>query len=256
MKSSLLKSLMVIGAVFMLIGCGSSSSSSDTPSNGGGNGDGPSSELPVDVQNAIAGPMSTLTQDMKDSITYMYSEEGLAYDVYMNIYKIQAVQQLQKIAENAEIRHIDAVNQLAIKYDLNMTQYPDTNIPYSVNGIGNGTYPVDTVQYLYNLLYSKGIQSEKDALEVGCMVEVVDIDDLDKFIGFAEASNAGDVLTVFNFLREGSYSHYWAFDEGLKNMGVTDGCCSLEPALGHNFCHPEYPQKEKGGDGQGGHGNK
>jgi len=242
--------LLVVGAMFMLIACGSSSSSSsDTPSNGGG--EGPPSGLPANVQDAIAGPMSTLTQDLKDSITYMYSEEGLAYDVYMNIYKIQAVRQLQNIAQNAEIKHIDAVNGLAIKYDLNMTQYPDTDVPYSIKNVGNGNYPVDTVQYLYNLLYSKGIQSEKDALEVGCMVEVVDIDDLNKYIGFANTSSAADVLTVFNYLREGSYSHYWAFDEGLKNRGVSDGCCSLEPALGHNFCHPEYPQKEKGGKGKG-----
>ena len=248
MKSNLVKSLLAVGAVFMVIGCGSSSSStsSDTPSNGGGAVEGPPSGLPADVQDAIAGPMSTLTQDLKDSITYMYSEEGLAYDVYMNIYKVQAVQQLQKIAENAEIKHIEAVNGLAIKYDLNMTQYPDTDVPYSIKNVGNGNYPVDTVQYLYNLLYSKGIQSEKDALEVGCMVEVVDIDDLDKFIGFANTSNAGDVVTVFNYLREGSYAHYWSFDEGLKNMGIAEGCCSLEPALGHNFCHPEYPKKEKG----------
>jgi hypothetical protein len=248
MKSNLLKTLMVVGAILTMIGCGGSDSNTG---NGAGNGDGPTSELPTNVEEAIDAPSSTLTQDLKDSITYMYSEEGLAYDVYMNIYKIQAVQQLQKIAENAEIRHIDAVNELAIKYDLNMTQYPDTDVPYSIDGIGNGSYPVDTVQYLYDLLYNKGIQSEKDALEVGCMVEVVDIDDLDKFIGFAEAANAADVLTVFNFLRDGSYSHYWAFDEGLKNMGVAEGCCSLDPALGHDFCHPEYPKEEKGNGGKG-----
>jgi hypothetical protein len=239
MKSSLFKSLIAAGAAFLVIGCGSSSS--DTPSNGGGNE--PTSDLPQEVQDAIAGPLSLLTQDLKDAITYMYSEEGLAYDVYMNIYKIQVVQQLQNIAENAEIKHIEAVNGLAIKYDLNMTQYPDTDVPYSIKDIGDGKYPVDTVQYLYNLLYSKGIESEKDALEVGCMVEVVDIDDLDKYIGYANTASASDVLTVFNFLREGSYAHYWSFDEGLKNMGVTDGCCSLDDALGYNFCHPEYPQK-------------
>jgi len=236
MKNSLMKSLMVIGAALILIGCGGK----------GGNGGGPTSELPAEVQNAIAGPSSALTQDLKDSITYMYSEEGLAYDVYLNIHKIQAVQQLQKIAENAEAKHIDAVNELAIKYDLNMTQYPDTDVPYSIEGISSGVYPVEHVQYLYDLLYNKGIQSQKDALEVGCMVEVVDIDDLDKYILQAEAANAADVLTVFNFLRDGSYAHYWAFDGGLKNMGVTDGCCSLAPALGYDFCHPEYPQKEKG----------
>ena len=242
-----------MGTVLALIGCGGGSDSNILLANGAGNntgsGDGPESGLPADVQNAIDGPSSTLTQDLKDSITYMYNEEGLAYDVYTNVYKIQAVQQLQKIAENAETKHIEAVNELAIKYDLNMTQYPDTDVPYSIDGISSGVYPVEPIQELYNLLYDKGIQSKQDALEVGCMVEVVDIDDLDKYIQQATASNAADVLTVFNFLRDGSYSHYWAFDEGLRNMGVTDGCCSLEPALGHNFCHPEYPQKEKGGKG-------
>jgi len=185
-----------------------------------------------------------LSQALKDSITYMYNEEGLAYDVYTNIYKIQAVRQLQNIAENSEVKHIDAVNELAIKYDLNITQYPDTDVPYSIDDInryGSGEYPVEPIQELYNLLYDKGIQSQKDALEVGCMVEVVDIDDLDGYIAQAVDSNASDVLDVFTFLRNGSYAHYWSFDDGLKNMGVTDGCCSLEPALGHDFCHPEYP---------------
>ncbi len=247
MKNSFIKSLIVSATVLTVVGCGSTTSSG----NGSGNGNGSTSELPQEVQDAISGANSILTQDLKDSITYMYSEEGLAYDVYMNIYKIQPVQQLQRIAENAEIRHIDAVNELAIKYDLNMTQYPDTDVPYSIEGISSGVYPVEHVQYLYDLLYSKGIASQKDALEVGCMVEVVDIDDLDKFIGFAQASNAADVLTVFNFLREGSYSHYWSFDEGLKNMGITNGCCSLDPALGYNFCHPEYPKEEKGNGGKG-----
>jgi hypothetical protein len=67
----------------------------------------------------------------------------------------------------------------------------------------------------------------------------------------ATTSNASDVLVVFDFLREGSYKHYWAFDNGLKNMGVSDGCCSL----GTTYCHPEYPQSESGNGGKG-HGKK
>ncbi|MEA1891164.1 MAG: DUF2202 domain-containing protein [Campylobacterota bacterium] len=243
-KSYRFKSLLFVTAIFVVVGCGGSGAG-----DGKGGDKGPFTGLPQNVQDAIASSPSSLTQELKDAITYMYSEEGLAYDVYTNIYKIQAVQQLQNIAENSEVKHMDAVNELAIKYDLNMTQYPDTENPYSIKDIGNGKYPVDHVQYLYNLLYSKGIDSEKDALEVGCMVEVVDIDDLDKYIGYAQNSNAADVLTVFNYLREGSYTHYWAFDKGLKSMGISNGCCSLEPALGHNFCHPEYPQVEKGGGG-------
>ena len=46
---------------------------------------------------------------------------------------------------------------------------------------------------------------------------------LPKYIVQAVDSNALDVLEVFNFLRNGSYQHYWSFDAGLKNMGVLDG---------------------------------
>ena len=250
MNKNIRNGLMAVSAMILMSGCGSSD-------NGNGNGSGNSGEngsLPASVTDALNAPESTLSQPLKDSITYMYSEEGLAHDVYMNVYKIQAVEQLQNIATKSEVKHIDAVNQIAQKYDLNITKYPDTDKPYSTNDLdryGSGEYPVEPVQELYNLLYDKGIQSEKDALEVGCMVEVVDIDDLDKFMAEAQASNASDVVAVFDFLRKGSYTHYWTFDKGLKNMGVNEGCCSLSPALGHNFCHPEYPQNERGNDNKG-----
>ncbi len=230
-----------------LVACGSGSDNSSTGSGNGG-GQTPAGDLPAKVQDAIDGPLSGLTQNVRDTLTYMYSEEGLAHDIYLNIYSLQPVKQLENIAKKSEVKHIDAVNQLARKYDLNMTQYPDTDIPYSIEGIGNGTYPVAQVQYLYNILYDKGIQSQKDALGVGCMVEVVDITDLDDYIKTAQASNASDVLTVFEFLRDGSYNHYWAFDKGLKNMGITEGCCSVPDALGYHFCHPEYPQNDQKND--------
>jgi len=243
-KKFLLKSTVVLGIILILWGCGSGNTgnTADKSKDIG---------LPADVTDALNSSYSTLNQNLKDAITYMYSEEGLAHDVYLNIYKIQSVEQLQNIATKSEVKHIDAVNRLAVKYDLNMTQYPDTDIPYSITGIGNGNYPVDTVQYLYDLLYAKGLQSEKDALEVGCIVEVVDIDDLDRYIGYAQSSDARDVLTVFEFLRNGSYSHYWAFDKGLRNKGVEKGCCSIEDMFGYSFCHPEYPQNDTAG-GKGG----
>ena len=222
MKNSLLKNIMMVGMVVLVSGCGSDA----------GNGF-------SNVGDTIDTPKSILSPELKDAITYMYSEEGLAHDVYLAIYKIQAVNQLQNIATKSEVKHIEAVNDLAVKYDLNMTQYPDTDVPYSINGIESGKYPIEPIQDLYNMLYDKGIQSKQDALEVGCMVEVVDIDDLDKYIQYAEVSDAGDVLDVFNFLRNGSYTHYWAFSDGLEKMGIVNGCCSL----GENWCHLEYPKK-------------
>lgn len=255
MQNNLLKSSIVIGAVLSVLGCGSGSSLS------GGVEEEIVPEvsiiLPDKVQAAIdGGPMLDLdideAQDLKDAITYMYSEESLAHDVYMNIYKMQAVNQLQNIATNSEVKHIDVVNQIAQKYDLNITKWPDTEKPYSVDDLdryGSGEYPVGPVQEIYNLLYDKGIDSKQDALEVGCMVEVVDIDDLNKFMEYASAlddTNTSDIWIVFDFLRTGSYAHYWAFDKGLKDMNIVDGCCSediTERLDGHDWCHPEYPKE-------------
>ena len=225
MKRNLVKNLLVVGAVLAMAGCGGGSSISDVI------------EEPIISEE----PLSILSQDLKESIAHMYNEEGLAYDVYMNIYKIQAVQQLQSIAMNSEIKHIDAVNDLAIKYDLNITDYPELPAPYSVEDIGDGNYSVEAINVLYDTLYTKGIQSKQDALEVGCMVEVVDIDDLEAYISLAEESNASDVLDVFNILISGSYKHYWTFHNALIGMGVADGCCQMAKDLGHDTC-PDYPR--------------
>jgi len=200
--------------------------------------------VPADVSKALASEKSILTPELKDSITYMYNEEKLAREIYLNVNEKQPLKQLYNIATKSEIKHEQAVNDLAVKYDLNITLYPDTQEPYdkkALESYGSGQFSVVAIQELYDMLYDKGIQSTKDALEVGCMVEVTDINDLDNYMKQAEASSASDVITVFDFLREGSYKHYWAFDESLKNSGISDGCCSL----GTEYCHPEYPQHEK-----------
>ena len=241
----------LIAAVFFWSGCGSdgtnasanganTGTTSGTGQNGGSQGDTAASQFPADVVDALNAPKSVLTQAVKDSLAYMYSEEGLAHDVYLAVYEEQPANQLQNIATRSEVNHIAAVNALAVKYDLNMTQYPDTDIPYDISGIGSGKYPVEHIQELYDVLYAKGIQSRQDALEVGCMVEVVDIVDLDRYIGEATEANASDVLRVFTYLRDGSYNHYRAFDRGLKNMGISDGCCAVSDYEGLSFCHPEY----------------
>lgn len=243
MKS--LKLLLAVSATLVMIGCSSDTVEESIKNTSNDYTESKKEVFPDDVNRDLdkSSRKSQLTQEVMDSITYMYSEEGLAMDVYNNIYKIQKLPQLINIANNSEIRHIEAVNKLAIKYDLNVTKYPDTEKPYSVddmNRYGSGEYPVEPIQELYNLLYDKGIQSKRDAFEVGCMVEVVDIKDLDEFIHLAEG--AKDIVNVFSNLRNGSYSHYWAFDKGLKRMGVKNGCCDVPEALGFNFCHPEYPK--------------
>ena len=227
-----IKTILLSTSMLTILGCNS----------GGGNGkNGDSGAMQATVEDALNSEKSTLTQELKDSITYMYNEEKLAREVYLNVNEKQPLKQLYNIATKSEIKHEKAVNDLAVKYDLNITLYPDTEEPYdqpSLDEYGSGQFAVVDIQELYDVLYDKGIQSQKDAFEVGCMVEVTDIDDLNLYMQQASDANAEDVLSIFNYLREGSYNHYWAFDKGLKDSGISDGCCSL----GTEYCHPEYPQ--------------
>ena len=210
---------------------------------GGSNGTG------VDISTL---PSSTLTQELKDALAYMGNEERLAYDIYMNLYNYHSangdrVSQLQNIASRSEQSHVGIVQSLVQKYDLTAADLDNVQNGIADNTVSfsdmpSGQYDIPAIQSLYDALYAKGTDSVQDALEVGCMVEVTDINDLDHYLSLAAASNAEDVQAAFEVLRDGSYKHYWAFDKGLKNRGVSEGCCSLGTIDGINYCHNKYPQ--------------
>jgi len=238
MKKVTLKSLMVMGTVLSLVACGSSDDSKGTGEVAEG--------LPSAVQTAIDGPSSILDQELTNTLAYMGNEERLAYDVYNELYRQYGTKQFTNIATKGEYKHITAVQGLVQKYKLNDgVSFTNVDLPalgYMNTPIENmeaGTYDIAIIQKLYDDLVAQGSASEIDALKVGCIIEVVDVNDLDADIGIAVSQNASDIVTVFNFLRDGSYSHYWAFDEGLKNRGVSDGCC----ALGAEYCK-NYPKNE------------
>jgi len=215
-----------------------------------------SADIPKNIKDALLTPNSTLTQETKDTLSYMGNEERLAHDVYLELYNYHLsvgngeIKQLTNIATKSETTHIETVQALINKYDLNSSSFTNIDMPElgyketAVDDMVMGTYDIQDIQDLHDALIAKGEQSVQDALEVGCMVEVTDINDLLIDIQTAHDSNATDIETAFEFLRDGSYSHYWSFDSGLKNMGITDGCCSL----GEAYCHPEYPTNTKGSD--------
>lgn len=199
--------------------------------------------------------MSTLTPDLEYTIAYMGNEERLAYDLYMNLYNYHkensdiVINQLYNIASKAETQHIGIVQSIVHRYNLDISSIIDNPVADSsatLDTMPSGKYGIQEVQDLYDMLYAKGVQSPKDALEAGCMVEVSDINDLNHDIAVAEDANAADVVAAYKVLRDGSYNHYWAFDKGLKNMNIANGCCSLGTVDGVDYCHPEYPQNDNG----------
>ena len=210
-------------------------------------------KLPQALKEALLTPVNTLTQEVKNTLASMGNEERLAYDVYNYLYKVhknndQEIKQLTNIATKSEITHIQTVQLLVQKYITDVSDFTNVtleNLDYmyiDVEDMPAGNYNIPLIQDLYDSLITKGVQSKQDALEVACIIEVVDINDLAEDIILAQESNADDVTAAFEFLRDGSYKHYWAFDKGLKNMGVTEGCCTL----GAEYCHPEYPQTTQG----------
>ena len=198
-------------------------------------------------------PESNLTDEQKYALAYMWNEEKLAKDIYLTLNELTPHQTLYNIATRSEVQHEAAVENLVQKYDINITNLENYEISYSeeeLRALAPGEYAVPEVQELYDTLYAKGSQSLQDALEVGCMVEVTDVEDLDKYIEVA--GDAEDLIVVFSFLRSGSYNHYWAFDKALKNIGVSEGCCSL----GEEYCKTEEEYPSSNGQGQGnGQGN-
>ena len=178
----------------------------------------------------------TLNQDLKDSLAYMGNEERLAYDIYTNLYDYWLttnsidISQFTNIATKSETKHIEIVQSLVQRYKLNATDLTQVDAQIvqdnsmSATNMPSGVYDIQKIQELYDTLYTYGQESQEKALKVGCMVEVTDINDLDKYLTQAQNSNASDVIAGFEVLRDGSYRHYWAFDKALKNMGIINGC--------------------------------
>jgi hypothetical protein len=250
MKSMLKKSLLSITLATLLMGCDTGSSTSQGNGNSNGKGHDADTKSTYDIN---AQPTSTLTQELKDAIAHMGNEERLAYDVYMNLYSFHKenngieIKQLYNIANNSEVTHVNMVQDVVRKYDLGADDLTNVEVGVADNTITfeampSGRYDIPKIQSLYDALYALGVDSQVDALMVGCMVEVTDINDLNEYIVLAENSNATDVLGTFDTLREGSYNHYWSFDSALKTLGVTQGCyVEGDPLLGENK-EGIYPQ--------------
>lgn len=188
-------------------------------------------------------PKSELSDELKVALSYMENEERLAYDIYKTLYSTYSdTEVLNNIATRSESKHIEVTYKLLEKYDLNTTALIRVDEADYANITGK--YDVDSIQNLYDSLVEEGKTSKEDALKVGCKVEVVDVNDLDNYINLAKVSNATDIQEAYELLRDGSYKHYWAFDKELKNVGITDGCCSL----GDVYCktEAEYPKESNG----------
>jgi len=199
--------------------------------------------------NSTAGT-SELNSTLRATLAFMWNEEKMAKELYLGFYSRWSLMQFNNVATKSETQHQAAIETLLQTYDINVSDSNGETAHFSaaeLQAYGSGVYADSTIQSLYDELSAQGEESAEAALEAGCRVEVIDVNDLDANIALAEAAGATDLVTTFTSLRSGSYNHYWAFDGALKQLGVTEGCCSL----GADFCKTAeaYPDT-RGGGGQ------
>ena len=135
-------------------------------------------------------------------LQYMREEEKLARDVYLALYAKWKLPVFSKIAAS-EQKHMDAIGTLLARY----------GVADPAAGNGPGVFDDETIQALSATLMKKGVLSMKDALEVGVIIEVTDIDDLDEVLG---ATTRMDIRNVYTNLRQGSVNHLAAFTSLLS----------------------------------------
>jgi len=151
--------------------------------------------------SAAALAQGVLTEDEQEGLLQMREEEKLARDVYIEMYALYGKTIFSNIIES-EQRHMDAIKGLLDRYHL--------EDPAAVNGVG--VFSDSHIQELYNELYAKGTRSLNDALEVGVIIEELDIADLEQLLN--QTTNR-DITRVYKNLLEGSYEHLAAFEDQL-----------------------------------------
>jgi hypothetical protein len=152
-------------------------------------------------------PDGTLAEISEAEVTTLYfmrEEEKMARDVYIALYQIWQTPIFANISKS-EQQHMDQIKLLLDSYEL-----PD---PASEE---TGVFTNPDIQVLYDSLVERGRTSQIEALQVGALIEEVDIADLQDAI--AETENPALERTYTN-LMNGSYNHLRGFVRNIEYLG-------------------------------------
>ena len=163
-----------------------------------------------------------LTPAEKNALNYMYQEEKLAKDVY---YKLGEMYPNLRVFHNiyrAEIMHESSVANVMKHYGLTLPVRSDEV----------GVFKNEELQKFYDELIAKGKKSSKDAIEAAIMVEVTDVEDLDKYL---KQATSPEIVALFKFLKAGSYNHYNAFNRTLIRITGKSACGLMSKRWCQNY---------------------
>ncbi|MEA3501660.1 MAG: DUF2202 domain-containing protein [Actinomycetota bacterium] len=151
-------------------------------------------------------PAASISEEEAAGIVFMREEEKLARDVYLTLGDLWGLPIFDNIAAS-ESTHMAAILGLMETYGL--------EDPVDVDNIG--TFENAELQHLYDDLIAMGSQSVEAALEVGAIIEEVDIVDIEEYLA---GTTAADIARVYENLLRGSRDHLRAFVSQLEDLGV------------------------------------
>jgi hypothetical protein len=150
----------------------------------------------------------TLSVEETEGILLMREEEKLARDVYLTLYEKWNIPVFLNVAQSEET-HMDAMELLIERYGL-------TDPVADESASKRGTYAREEFNKLYTELTEQGLASYQAALEVGALIEDLDIADLQKLLS---ESGSDDVKVVYQNLLKGSRNHLRSFVRQLERQG-------------------------------------
>ncbi|MBU1659258.1 DUF2202 domain-containing protein [bacterium] len=147
-----------------------------------------------------------LSEEQKDTLFFIFQEEKVARDVYITLGKIYTEESTFANIQISEQEHILFAQVLCERYGIDTT---GVNLSLDDNYIGQ--FELLSMQELYNQCIELGQVSLLEALKVGRLIEITDIDDLEK----AAEGMPLDVVNTYSNLKEGSLNHLDAFEKAI-----------------------------------------
>ncbi|MBK1694612.1 hypothetical protein CKO09_07660 [Chromatium weissei] len=175
-----------------------------TPAAFAGNGRGAPPAPPV--QPAVQPVTATLSATEAATLLFMREEERVARDVYLQFDTLWAAAPPFAGIAQSEQKHMDAIKTQIDRYGLTDPSDPTLN----------GVFANTTLQELYDSLILKGEATLLAALNVGALIEEVDIADLEDAIAATENT---DLEQVYENLLRGSRNHLRAFVAEIERQG-------------------------------------
>lgn len=152
----------------------------------------------------------TLTDEQKDTLFFIFQEEKVARDVYITLGKQYTDEKTFANIQLSEQEHILAAQVLCERYGVNTS-----SVNLSLEDDFVGQFELHSMQELYNQCIELGQVSLLEALKVGRLIEVTDIEDLEK----AAEGMPSDVVKTYENLKAGSLNHLDAFENAIARVG-------------------------------------